>query len=155
MGLLCNYSTLLKLYSRCRAPLPTIPASLTAPAALLPPTYRPLSTTKLASAASLSLARHCLTTASILNYGAALGTRQITLKMAGMASGTIPVFRVKSLRVSTSLKIGETSVAGNPLISASSKVAIRVLGVSYTRPTFHDSIPCLKEYLLIGELHQG
>lgn len=113
MGPSCKHPTLLKLYSRCRAPLPTIPASSTAPAALLLPTYRPISTIKPASAASLSLARHCLTTASTLSSGAVLGTHRITLKMAGMASGTIPVFRVKSYRASTSLRTGKTSLAPN------------------------------------------
>ena len=113
---LCKYSTLPKLYLRCQVPLLTTPASSTAPAALLLPTYRPISTIKPAFAASWSLVRHCPTTASTSSSGAVLGTRRIILKMEGMASGTIPVFRVKSYRVSTSLRTGKTSLVPKSVI---------------------------------------
>lgn len=140
-GPLCRYSALLKLYSRCRAPLPTIPASFTAPAALLLPTYRPISTMKPASAASLGLARHCLIMANTSSSGAVLGTRRITFKMGDMASGIIPVFRVKSYQVSISFRIGKTPLAPNPLILASSKAPICVPGDPYTREMRLQSLP--------------
>ena len=145
VGPLCKYSTLLKLYSRCRAPLPTIHASSTAPAALLPPIYRPLSTMKPASAASLSLARHCLTMVSTSSSGAVLGMHRITSRMGEMVSGTIQVFRVKRYRVSASLRTGKTSLGPEPLVVASSRVPLRFPGVPYTRHIFHNSNPCLKE----------
>ena len=60
VGLSCRHSTPLKLLSSCRPPPPIIPALSTVLAALLLQTYRPISTIKPASAASLSPDRHCL-----------------------------------------------------------------------------------------------
>ena len=107
VGLSSNHSTLLKLFSLCRALPPTIPASSMAPAAPLLRTYRPISTIKPASAASSSPARHCLTMENISSSGAVLGMHQIILRTGDMANGTIPVFPVKSYRASTCLRIGK------------------------------------------------
>ncbi len=73
--------------------------------------------------------------------------------MVDTASGTILVFRVKSYRVSISLRTGITSV-----FPESSHLGVLKRALSRKLPIrhmFHDHDPCLETHLLIGQIHQG